>query len=207
MINFKCPQCQTSYQVKDEFGGRTTKCAKCKFQITLPFARQETFVAVQPVAPPPRPSPPPPPSQKDLRDITRMIPPETRNLMRKGETALHFTFIAMAGGCQQIGAMQGPPDEEEWLLVTDQRVMYQANTKVKDGSVEKFINRSGSIPLVKISYTGISSGRNTDGCNYTSFAELEVSSGGGTVSIVMPTKRDAIEAKRVIDDLISGNDE
>ena len=34
-ITFTCPNCEKQYQVKDEFGGRTVVCKKCKTKIAI----------------------------------------------------------------------------------------------------------------------------------------------------------------------------
>jgi tetratricopeptide (TPR) repeat protein len=37
MIRFSCPQCHTTFQVKDETAGRKTKCPKCRAAISIPL--------------------------------------------------------------------------------------------------------------------------------------------------------------------------
>lgn len=49
MISFSCPHCGMSYQVKEEFAGRTTQCKGCKhaLQVPAPAAVPETIAAPQ----------------------------------------------------------------------------------------------------------------------------------------------------------------
>jgi hypothetical protein len=53
-IAFRCPTCQKSYQVKDEYGGRTTKCQGCQTAIRIPVAATEAAAPVsKPASVPP----------------------------------------------------------------------------------------------------------------------------------------------------------
>ena len=53
MIHFTCPSCGASYNVGDEFAGRTTKCRKCVQPLQVPAITRTSTVPAQIVIPKP----------------------------------------------------------------------------------------------------------------------------------------------------------
>lgn len=202
MIQFGCPTCGQNFQVKDEFAGRQTKCTACGEAIRVPSARQVS----RPPAPPTwNPAPAPPPPARGLEVINDVIPHTHRHLLIAGEKAFHFEWMDTQGGC---GTTQSA---KQFMLITDQRVLYEAALKEGEGVNRKYVRTSGSIPLSKISFVGTSSAeagcnqamQSQEGCNRQQAHLLKVNSGGGTIAFPFFSEQKVKRVQRVIEELIS----
>lgn len=92
MIDFKCPQCSSSFSVPDNLAGRRARCKKCGTPMTIPTPQLESSVAI---APPPGPK----------------LPPRTRRLKADAEQMkLAFENFGLIKVRSMIGS---PPDTYE----------------------------------------------------------------------------------------------
>jgi hypothetical protein len=144
---------------------------------------------------------PPPERASRLRSMTDAVPNDIRSQMVPGETAYHFAWISVKGGCQSMFQ-----SAEDWLLITDRRVLYEASINDKEGGVQRFIRRTGSVPVRKIGFVEVDSGTRLEGCNYVKFSQLKISSGGSSLCILIPTETEALRCQRIIDELIATHD-
>jgi hypothetical protein len=112
-----------------------------------------------------------------------------------GERAFHFEWMDTKGGC---GTTQSA---KQFMLITDQRVLYEAAIKEGEGLNLKYVRTSGSIPLSKISFVGTSSAE--EGCNPQQAHLLKVNSGGGNIEFPFFNEQKAKRVQRVIEELIS----
>lgn len=122
-----------------------------------------------------------------------------------GEKAFHFEWMDTAGGC---GTTQSA---KQFMLITDQRVLYEASIKEGEGANLKYVRTSGSIPISKISFVGTSSAeagcnqamQAQQGCNAQQAHLLKVNSGGGNIEFPFLSEQKAKRVQRVIEELIS----
>ena len=132
--------------------------------------------------------------------INDVIPDTHRHLLMASERAYHFEWMDTKGGC---GTTQSA---KQFMLITDQRVLYEAAIKEGEGFNLKYVRTSGSIPLSKISFVGTSSadaGCNQQGCNPQEANLLKVNSGGGNIEFPFFSEEKAKRVQRVIEELIS----
>jgi hypothetical protein len=135
-----------------------------------------------------------------LEVINEVIPDTHRHLLMAGEKAYHFEWMDSTGGC---GTTQSA---KQFMLITDQRVLYEAAIKEGEGMNVKYVRTSGSIPLAKISFVGTSSaesGCNQQGCNPQDAHLLKVNSGGGNIVFPFLSERKAKRVRRVVEELIT----
>lgn len=124
---------------------------------------------------------------------TSALPEECRRELHEGESAVDFAFIDYKGGCLSRD------EAKRWILVTDQRVRYEA--LVRNGGT--YVATSGSIPISKISYVGTSSSKRSTGCLAEVVHLLQVSSSGSQIEIAVPAEPTARRLHEAIDVLIS----
>ena len=131
-----------------------------------------------------------------FEEIDAVIPDTHRHLLMTGEKAFHFEWMDTTGGC---GTTQSA---KQFMLITSQRVLYEATIKEGDGINRKAVRMSGSIPLSKISFVGTSSAE-AQGCNPQQAHLLKVNSGGGSIDFPFFSEQKAKRVQRVIEELIS----
>jgi hypothetical protein len=131
------------------------------------------------------------------KPINRMIPDERRDELRHGEQAYDFAYVDYQGGC---GSVQSGGDQ--WILITDQRILYEATVR-QPGEKVTFARSSGSIPITKVSFVGTATVVTGDGCDTRSRHVLRINSGGGEIELAIPSPKEASRLQRTIDDLVS----
>lgn len=131
-----------------------------------------------------------------LRSINDELPDEFLTKLRKNEKAYEFAYIDTKGGCGSTRTA------EQWILVTDQRILYEGTVKETTGAVT-YSRNSGSVPLAKVSFVGTTTSQKTDGCQQMRVSLLRINSGGGEIHLVIPTERQARRLQGVIDDLLA----
>jgi hypothetical protein len=129
--------------------------------------------------------------------INDMIPEEYRDKLRPNEKAFEFAYIDTKGGC---GTTQ---KANQWILITDQRILYEATTRDERATSAKYLRTSGSIPTSRVSFVGTTTADDKEGCNQTRVSLLKINSGGGGIEIVIATEKEAKRLQRAIDELIS----
>lgn len=132
---------------------------------------------------------------------SEQLPDEVRGRLLKEEVIHHFTFIdAKAGGCGS------PTTAKQWLLVTDQRIMFEANVREGSGAAIRYVHQSGSIPMPKVSFVGVATENAAKPCNCsaTPVTHLRVNSSGGEIVLAIPTKEEAARIQGVVDAILSG---
>lgn len=128
------------------------------------------------------------------------LPPEQASKLLPEEMVYHFGYIdAVGGGCANASTAK------QWILITNQRILFEA--AVKDNSNPKiaFVHQSGSIPMPKVSYVGTSNIVTTEGCSQKTTSSLRINSSGGEITLAIPTKAEAQRIHGVIDAIISQN--
>lgn len=125
------------------------------------------------------------------------LPGEVRARLQPGELVHHFTYIDVKGGCGSTSAAR------QWLLVTSQRILFEANVREGTGATAKYVHQSGSIPMPKVSYVGVASENQQQGCSATPVTHLRVNSSGGEIVLAIPTKEEAARIQSVIDSLLT----
>ena len=118
------------------------------------------------------------------------LPAEQRQRLLGGEKPFHFAYISSKGGCADSSSAS------QWILVTDRRILFEAS--VRDGP-EKYSNQSGSIPMAKVSYSGVSATEKSEGCSETKVYNLLINSSGGEIVLAVPTQEEAQRIQGVID--------
>lgn len=149
--------------------------------------------------------PPKPPLEHVLSIITDKIPDTHRHLLLPGEIAYHFEWIDNQGGCGTTKS------SEKYILITDQRVLYETTVQEGEGRNLRYVRTSGSIPLSKISFVGTHSSKvgcnqslqNNQGCFPRQMHLLKVSSGGNVIFFPFFSEQKVKRVQRVIEELIS----
>jgi hypothetical protein len=196
-IEVSCPYCQTKFIVKDRLAGSHVACPDCKKLVTIPTTPRATADDdYDDDDPPPRRA-----RGGRLRPITKKIPSDIRSELQRGETAYHFEFIPFKGGCLSPGG-----SDEDWLLVTDRRVLYEASIEITEGSTQIYARRSGDIPLSKVSYVETTTFNKWEGCTNIKGSLLVIASSGGRIKIPVPTEEQALRVRRAINELIASDD-
>ncbi len=153
-------------------------------------------------APPPSRSKPPVEDASGIQEINSVIPSEQRHLLMKGERAYHFEWMDSQGGC---GSTES---SKQFILVTDQRVLYEATILEGEGVSQEYVRTSGSIPLAKVSFVGTSSAAAgcfsaRKGCNHQETHLLKVGSGGGNIVFSFFSEKKAKRVQHIIETLIT----
>jgi hypothetical protein len=126
------------------------------------------------------------------------LPDDVRGRLHSGELIHHFTFIDVKkGGCGSTSAAK------QWLLVTDQRILFEANVREGAGTTAKYVHQSGSIPMPKVSYVGVATENVQQGCSATPVTHLRVNSSGGEIILAIPTKEEAARIQGVVDSILT----
>lgn len=128
-------------------------------------------------------------SQLPQAQLSKLLPEEVVH---------HFGYIdAKGGGCANTSAAK------QWILVTNQRILFEAAVKEGSGSQQKFVHQSGSIPMSKVSYVGTSTSQTPEGCSQKKTTNLRINSSGGEIVLAIPTPEEAGRIQGVIDEIIS----
>jgi hypothetical protein len=126
------------------------------------------------------------------------LPQEQAAKLLPEETVHHFGYIdAKGGGCATTSTAK------QWILVTRQRILFEAAVKEGSGTQEKYVHQSGSIPMAKVSYVGTSTSQVAEGCSQKETTKLRINSSGGEIVLAIPTHEEAGRIQRVIDVIIS----
>jgi len=72
------------------------------------------------------------------------LPEDARSRLFDQEVVHHFTFIDVKGGCGSSNKA------ERWLLVSNQRILFEANVREGSSSKPRYVHQSGSIPIPKV---------------------------------------------------------
>lgn len=128
-----------------------------------------------------------------LQDVTNKIPGHLRKNLLENEVAYHFAFTSRKGGCLSRKSAKS------FVLISNNRVIYDASVKED----EKYVQSNGSIPINKVSFVGTSSAESKEGCKKVKFYLLKISSGGGTIELVVPTEAEAKRLQKVISEVQS----
>jgi hypothetical protein len=136
-----------------------------------------------------------------LRVIKRSELPQEQILkLFSEEIVYHFGYIDVkGGGCANTSAAK------QWILVTNQRILFEAAVRGSAGNQITFRHQSGSIPMSKVSYVGTSTAQTTEGCSQTRANHLRINSSGGEIILAIPTPEEASRIQGVIDAIISKN--
>jgi hypothetical protein len=119
-----------------------------------------------------------------------------------GEQAYHFEWMDTVGGCNTTQTAK------QFMLITDQRVLYETSIKEGEGTNLRYVRTSGSIPVSKIAFVGATSTaagceQVQQGCNPKQAHLLRVNSGGGFIEIPFVSEEKAKRVQRVIEELVS----
>lgn len=140
------------------------------------------------------------------------LPQEQSSKLFPSEIVRHFGYIdAKRGGCDLTEDItryfcEHTSTAKQWILVTDQRILFEAAVKEGSGTNEIFVHQSGSIPMAKVSYVGTSTTSQTQqGCSQetTNLTKLRINSSGGEIVLAIPTQEEAGRIQGVIDAIIS----
>jgi len=139
---------------------------------------------------------------RSLEVINDALPDTHQHLLMPGENAFHFEWMDTTGGC---GTTQSA---KQFILITDQRILYEAAIKEGEGLNLHYVRTSGSIPVSKISFVGTTSAQagcnqTQQGCNPQQAHFLKVNSGGGHIEIPFFTEQKAKRVQRVIEEMIN----
>lgn len=136
----------------------------------------------------------------DLPKLTaEQLPDDVRARLHPAELIHHFTFIDVKGGCGSTSTAK------QWLLVTNQRILFEANVREGAGATAKYVHQSGSIPMPKVSYVGVATENVQQGCSATPVTHLRVNSSGGEIILAIPTKEEAGRIQGVVDTILAKN--
>ena len=127
------------------------------------------------------------------------LPEDVRKRLQKEERVYHFAFIDQKGGCGSASTAR------HWLLVTDQRILFEAQVRSGFGSSAGYVHQSGSIPMSKVSYIGVATEQRGGGCSgrgSVSVHHLQVNSSGGEIVLVIPTKEEADRIQSVVESVL-----
>ena len=126
------------------------------------------------------------------------LPQEQSSKLLPEEIAHHFGYIdAKGGGCAKTSTAK------QWILVTNQRILFEAAVKEGSGTQEKFVHQSGTIPMSKVSYVGTSTSQALEGCSQKKTTNLRINSSGGEIILAIPTQEEAGRIQGVVDGIIS----
>jgi hypothetical protein len=125
------------------------------------------------------------------------LPDDVRARLHPGELVHHFAFMDVKGGCGTTSTAK------QWLLVTDQRILFEANVREASGTIGKYSHQSGSIPMQKVSYVGVATENVQRGCSATPVTHLRVNSSGGEIILAIPTKEEAARIQGVVDSVLA----
>lgn len=127
------------------------------------------------------------------------IPEEHTAKLRPDELVHHFAYIdAVGGGCANPSS-----SAKQWILVTNQRIVFEASIKEGVRKGFKYVQQSGAIPLSKVSYVGAATSETSEGCSQTKTTSLRINSSGSEILLAIPTQQEAVRIQEVIDELIS----
>ena len=125
--------------------------------------------------------------------------------MHDDEKAHHFEYIPFENKDAGCGGGGSSASGNDYILISDKRILYEATVVKKENELETFTQDSGTIPVGKVSFVKTvkneTSNTGCGGSNSTYYA-LNVNSGGGEITIAIPTKEAADRAKRVIEEII-----
>lgn len=71
------------------------------------------------------------------------------------------------------------------------------------GEKVSFLRQSGSIPIFKVAFVGVSTLEKSGGCSPRRGNMLRINSGGGEIEIAIPSRKEADRLQRTIDELVS----
>ena len=126
------------------------------------------------------------------------LPKEQASKLLPGETVHHFSFIdSKGGGCAKASTAK------QWMLVTNQRILFEAAVKEGSGATEKFVHQSGTIPMAKVSFVGTANSTTQEGCSGKKTSSLRINSSGGEIVLAIPTPEEAGRIQGVIDEIVS----
>lgn len=170
----QCPQCKRRWTVGSQ------GCRWCGWR--------RPALAVPPAHPPE--------IYPQLQIINDVLPGSHRQMLMAGENAYHFEWMDTKGGCGSTKSAK------QFIIVTDQRILYEAS--IKEGGREnlKYVRTSGSIPIVKVSYVGTAT-NTKEGCNPHAVHRLRINSGGGSIEFPFFNEQKAKRVQRVIEELIT----
>ena len=126
-----------------------------------------------------------------------MLPKDIESKLFPDEVPKHFGYIAQEGGCLAGGTAN------QWVLVTNQRILFEAAVKERAEKDAKYVHQSGSIPISKVSFVGTSTVQAVEGCRQVKTSELKINSSGGQIMLAIPTQSEASRIQDVIDGVIS----
>lgn len=184
MALIECPDCQTSVS------SEAYQCPRCG----RPMARATAGAPSGAQYPPQSQGYGPPPAPTMNREallaqfppITQTLAPQFQAILTGGEEALYFCFL---------NSVSDPKNVRQWIMVTNNRVVYEASIAEARGDTTVYVQSSGSILLTQISYVGTSERTETScGCSPTRIAVIAINSSGGSIKIAMPSEA---EAKRL----------
>jgi len=142
--------------------------------------------------------PPPPLKKFILEPINDKIPPEHRSKLIENEMVYHFAYIDNKnGGCSSTEAAR------HWVLISNLRVIYEASVRKMQGSNASYASNSGTIPISKIAFVGMSSTEKIEGCSSAKVYLLNINSGGGQIDLAIPTEEEAKRLQMAIETIIS----
>ena len=125
------------------------------------------------------------------------LPSQQRSKLLEGESVYHFGYIDFKGGCAQASTAK------QWILVTDKRILFEASVKEGPGASGKFLHQSGTIPMPKVSYVGMSTSK--EGCSQKETNNLRINSSGGEIILAIPSQREAEKIQKVIDEVLAAS--
>jgi hypothetical protein len=129
------------------------------------------------------------------------LPPEVASKLMEDEVVYHFSYIdSQGGGCSS------PSTAKQWILVTAQRIVFEASVREGVNQQIKYEHQSGSIPMSKVSFVGTSTSQSADGCGCSMkiITNLRINSSGGEIVLAIPTHEEASRLQGVIDAILSG---
>jgi len=126
------------------------------------------------------------------------LPQKQASKLLPEEIVHHFGYIdAKGGGCSDTSTAK------QWILVTSQRILFEAAIKEGSGTQEKYVHQSGSIPMSKVSYVGASLSRTAEVSSQNKTMNLRINSSGGEIILSIPTRDEAERIQEVIGAIIS----
>ena len=131
-----------------------------------------------------------------LQNVTNKIPGHLKKNLLENEVAYHFAYIDTKGGC---GSKKSA---KSFVLISNNRVIYDA--QVREGE-KSYVQNNGSIPMNKVSFVGVSSAETKEGCSRVKISFLKISSGGGTIELVVPSEAEAKRLQMVISEAQASN--
>ena len=136
-------------------------------------------------------------SSHDLKVINDVIPGTHQGMLMGGEDAYHFEWMDSRGGCGSTDTAK------QFILVTGERILYEASVKEAAGARVTYLRTAGSIPIAKVSYVGtVSAAGENAGCSSGSVHLLRINSGGGQIEFPFQSEAKAKRVQGVIEELI-----